>query len=439
MKSTDFDQQTFFRIDVQGSKNEKLNRIPFEECNYEGNIRRRAELKQKWKEISSEERQIFKDLRNFFTEHGYSDLPPMQKNYQVFSEEIKKRIDFDKDKKVLSLEALTNDTDIFELLHSLEDVDKIKRIYRYQKKTSTDGINNEVAEQVRNCFTQGRELFESGKKSSTSVKPLLYFYSLTAYAYGLIVLSNPIRYSLDTLTGHHGLDYVHDEYSIKLGGDVPYGTFTDLLLSFPTGYFLDSNNTHIIKNNFNSIKKFFEIGQKVTLGSLFGYMPELSSYLNDFLGMEKRIFPVKIKNVSLGTSVGYELIIGDGKIYLDENKFDYLLRGNNEKIDGRLRYLIPQEIFLSLNLSIMQDLYGEFYLLDSPLQFSIPEIALHFLTMFAFSNIQRYDPPFWNKVLSNKINSDVSYLIYKYIAVYEKKLPYLILRLVNNVYPILKR
>ncbi|TNC78050.1 hypothetical protein FHI69_01760 [Janthinobacterium lividum] len=439
MKSTAFEQNDFFKLDALGFVNEKTNRIPFEECDYSENIKRRDELIEQWKNLSSEEKKIFKDLKNFFIEHKYENLPPAQKNYQIFSEEILKRIIFDKDKKVLSLETLTNETDIFELLHSLEDVDKIKRIYKYQKKTSTDGINNEVAEQVRNCFTQGRELFESGKKSSTSVKPLLYFYSLTAYAYGLIVLSNPIRYSLDTLTGHHGLDYVHDEYFIKLGGDVPYGTFTDLLLSFPTGYFLDSNNTHIIKNNFNSIKKIFEVGQKVTVGSLFGYMPELSSYLNDFLGIDKMIFPVKIKNVSLGTSVGYELIIGDGKIYLDEKKFDSLLNGNNEKIDGRLRYLIPQEIFLSLNLNIMQDIYGEFYLLDSPLEFSLPEIAIHFMIMFAFSNIQRYDPPFWNKVLSNKINSDVSYLIYKYFAIYEKKLPYLILRLINNVYPILKK
>jgi hypothetical protein len=439
MKSTDFDEVSFFSSNVQISKNEKLNRSPFEENDYQENIDRKNELLQKWRELSSEERKEVGDLRKFFAKNGYEDLAPNKRQYQIFKEEITQRTIFDKDKKVLSLETLTNETDIFELLHSLEDIDKIKRIYKYQKKTSTDGINNEGAEQVRNCFTQGRELFESGKQSPTSVKPLLYFYSLTAYSYGLIVLSNPIRYSLDTLTGHHGLDYIHDEYSIKLGGDVPYGTFTDLLLSFPTGYFVDLNNTHIIKNNYDSIIKFFELGQKVTLGSLFSYMPELSNYLSDFLTVEKRIFPIKIKNVSLGTSVGYELIIGDGKLYLNEAKFDALLKGKNEKIDGRLRYLIPQEIFLELNLSIMQDIYGDFYILDSPLQFSVPEIALHFLTMFAFSNIQRYDPPFWNKVLSNKINSDVSYLIYKYIAVYEKKLPYLILRLINNVYPILKR
>lgn len=252
-------------------------------------------------------------------------------------------------------------------------------------------------------------------------------------------MSNPFRYSLDTLTGHHGLDYVHDEHSIKLGGDVPYGTFTDLLLSFPASYFIDENNTHIIKNNYKSIKDFFESNNKIKLGSIFTYLPELSSYSSDFLNLAKRAFPIKIKSVSLGTVVGYELIIGDGKINLDENKFDTLIKIKNEKINGRLKYLVPMDAFSELNLTLMQDIYGEFYLIDSSLPFSIPEIILHFMIMFSFSNIQRYDPPLWSKVLNNKINSDVSYLIYKYMAIYENKLPYLILRLIGNIYPIIKK
>lgn len=439
MKSTDFNESKFFDSKIYTTKNEGINRIPFRENDYGANLKKKNELINDWKCLTTEERREAKDLRRYFTINGYEDLPPSDRYYQVFKEEIDARIIHNPGKRILLLDSITNDTDIFELLHSLEDIDKIKKIYKYQKKKSTDGINNEVAEQVRNCFTQGRELFESGKKSPTSVKPLLYFYSLTAYAYGLIVMSSPLRYSLDTLTGHHGLDYVHDEHAIKLGGDVPYGTFTDLLLSFPTSYFIDENNTHIIKNNYKSIKDFFDSNNKMKLGSIFAYLPELSGYLSDFLDLDKRAFPVKIKSVSLGTVVGYELIIGDGKIYLDENKFDTLMRTKNEKIDGRLKYLIPMSVFSELNLTLMQDIYGEFYLIDSQLPFSVPEIILHFLIMFSFSNIQRYDPPLWSKVLNNKINSDVSYLIYKYIAIYENKLPYLILRLIGNVYPIMKK
>ncbi|WP_080962611.1 YaaC family protein [Chromobacterium subtsugae] len=439
MKSTDFNEEEFFDANVHAVRNETIDRTPFLENNYKENLERKRRLIEQWKNLSSEERKDEKDLRRFFEKNGYEDLPPNKRNYQIFMEEILKRIDYDNNKKILLSELISKDTDIFELLHSLEDIDKIKKIYRYQKKTSTDGINNEVAEQVRNCFTQGRELFESGKESPTSVKPLLYFYSLTSYAYGLIVMCSPLRYSLETLTGHHGLDYVHDEYSIKLGGDVPYGTFTDLLLSFPTGYLVDSNNTHVISNNYESMKKFFEYNSKARLGAIFTYFPELSTYLSDFIGLEKRVFPVKIKSISIGNAVGYELVVGDGKVSLDEKKFDDLMLSKNEKIDGRLKYSIPVDVFSRLNLTLIQDIYGDFFLVDSPFKFSVPEIALHFMVMFSFSNIQRYDPPLWSKVLNNKINSDVSYLISKYLAVYEAKLPYLILRLVNNIYPVMQR
>ena len=205
MKSTPFEQDKFFETSTASIINEGLNRCPFEENDYEENLTAKQGLIEEWKRLSSEEKKKIKDLRRFFLEKGFEDLAPHKRNFQILNEEIKQRIKYDSNKKVLLLDSITNDTDIFELLHSLEDVDKIKRIYKYHKKTATDGINNEVAEQVKNCFTQGRELFESGKSSSTSVKPLLYFYSLTAYAYGLIIISNPIRFSLETLTGHHGL------------------------------------------------------------------------------------------------------------------------------------------------------------------------------------------------------------------------------------------
>ncbi len=60
------------------------------------------------------------------------------------------------------------------------------------------------------------------------MKPLVWFYSLTAYARAVIILNNPIRYNLDTLPGSHGLNYLPTEIKIQFGGATKQGTFSEL-------------------------------------------------------------------------------------------------------------------------------------------------------------------------------------------------------------------
>ena len=99
-----------------------------------------------------------------------------------------------------------------ELLENIENTSQIKELYRIRKRTvkrdDKSGLTTEEANKIRNCLRQGRDLYWAGKHGSLMVKPLNFFYALTAYAYAAIILNNPLRYSLENLPGSHGLNYL---------------------------------------------------------------------------------------------------------------------------------------------------------------------------------------------------------------------------------------
>lgn len=134
MKSTAFNESNFFDPNVHTTKNEGTNRTPFEENDYLANTARKNQLINDWKQLTSEERRNIKDLRRYFTLKEFEDLPSNKRNYQVLKEEINARIAYDPKKRILLLDSITNDTDIFELLHSLEDIDKIKKYTTTKRK-----------------------------------------------------------------------------------------------------------------------------------------------------------------------------------------------------------------------------------------------------------------------------------------------------------------
>lgn len=437
MKTADFKEADFFDLTVVSSTPNQT-RKPYLENDYAANIAQKRKLVDEYKNLSKEDKKKIGEIRNYFTSNSYVDLPGPERNFQMLAEEIAEQIRTTDNPLLLQVESLTQVTEIFELLHSLEDIQKLRAVYTFQKKTATNGIAEDVAQQLKHCLTQGRELFEAGKQSVTSVKPLLFFYSITAYSFGKIVLSNPIRFSLESLNGHHGLDYLHDDFSIKIGGDTPYGTFTDLFLSQPTTLFFDKDESLIRLNNQASINAFFSTNNKLKLGSLFFFIPELAPSIHNITKKYSYCKPMKIKTTIVGSGIGYEILIGDGKEELDSASFDLRLKAKSQKIDGKLKYQIGASDFQSLDLTISQDIFGNLFFVDSPLAFSMPELFIHFMILFAFSNIQRYDPPLWGKILSNHINSDVSYLISRYFSIYEQKLPYILLRQIGRNYPILK-
>src|SRR5699024_7697452 len=116
-----------------------------------------------------------------------------------------------------------------ELAESLENVNELRELYKLRKasvgSSSNAGISSDEAGRIKNCFSQGRELFLAGRNGSLMVKPLNFFYALTAYTYGIIILNNALRYRKDMLPGSHGMAYLPATIQAQFGGDCARGTF----------------------------------------------------------------------------------------------------------------------------------------------------------------------------------------------------------------------
>ena len=89
---------------------------------------------------------------------------------------------------------------------------------------------------------QGRRLLEAAQSANVLAKPLIDFYAATAYAYALIVINSPLHKGLESLKGSHGHSYNHGENSVEFGGEIPRGTFLDLLCATPVQYIYCRNN-----------------------------------------------------------------------------------------------------------------------------------------------------------------------------------------------------
>ena len=87
---------------------------------------------------------------------------------------------------------------------------------------------------------------------------------------------------------------------------------------------------------------------------------------------------------------------------------------------------------------IYQDIYGKLWYIDSAVEgVVLPEICLHFLIISALCNIMRYSPNEWNDILFNKISSEFSLLIRKYLRLFEQKFPMLVTQYLTNYIPVL--
>lgn len=89
------------------------------------------------------------------------------------------------------VEELHFSSALVELLENVENTEHIRDLYRLRKRTSgkdkKSGIGSEEATRLKNCMRQGRELYTSGLAGSLMVKPLNFFYALTAYSYVVLI------------------------------------------------------------------------------------------------------------------------------------------------------------------------------------------------------------------------------------------------------------
>ncbi len=422
------------------------NGPPFEvSIDYGVEIAKRAIAATKWKGLDpAAQKQFGNAFETFLVSEGVadlkSDLAMKAKNLHLLRKEVEVQVSNPNPLSILSVEELHFSASLLELLENIENVEHIRELYKLRKRTvgatKNAGINAREAGRLKNCMRQGRELYASGRSGSLMVKPLNFFYSLTAYAYAVVILNNPIRYTLDGLPGSHGINYLPDHIRTQFGGDMPQGTFSDLFVAFPTSI-ARNRGVDITQDNEESILAFYNTRTTVTCGTLLSMVPEIRDYYSLIMQKPSRTFPLEISAASDTRNIKWEFQIGDGETRPSQGDIANSFAGfHTVERHGKYVINIPMAEAHKIKATIYSDLRGRFWYIENPFfPILLPELCVHFLLTNAFSNIMRYSPDNWGDVLLNEVRSDVSLITRKYLSAFENKFPVLLLRALSKFYP----
>lgn len=412
---------------------------------YEAEVKKRDAATKAWATLSKDNRAEFGDkLERYLQNEGVLDLkdPTLlpSKNFYLLQREIAARVSAENLFQPLPIDELHFENALVELVENIENVSHIKELYKLRKRTvgstKNAGIATEEAGRLKNCMRQGRELYLSGKHGSLMVKPLNFFYSLTAYAYAVVILNNPIRYSLDGLPGSHGINYLPDGIKSQFGGDMPHGTFSDLFGAFPT-ISLRNHQFEITQDCKDSLLTFFKTRTTVSPGTLLSMVPELREYYKLITGRNSRAHPLELLITNDTRSVKWEFQIGDGEVRppIDgvENAFSGFTVSERH---GKIIVAVPGSDAHRIKACIYSDARGRFWYIENPFfPIILPEVCIHFLLTNSFSNIMRYSPDRWGNILLNEADSNVSLITRKYLSAFENKFPFLVLRSISRFQP----
>lgn len=414
------------------------------EPNFDALVRQKAALLEQWKVLPESERREHKSLRAFEQAQGMVDLkdPALipSKNASLLLNEVKGRVERQDPLSLLPIESLDFDDAVLELAESLENVNEIRELYRLRKTTTGEtpnsGISSEEAAKIKNCFSQGRELYLAGRNGSLMVKPLNFFYALTAYTYGIIILNNPLRYRKDMLPGSHGMSYLPANIKAQFGGDSPRGTFSDLVGAFPT-HLIKHGNVAFNIDCSQSVMGLYEKRYDVGLGTLLSMVPEMSEYYKLTTGRQSRCFPLEIVSGNDPRSVTWEFQVGNGEIRPSRSSIDAAFHGF-EVVEKFGKYVVTVSAIESAKVKalIYTDLRGNLWFVENPFgTVLLPEVAIHFLITSMFSNIMRYRPDEWGSVLLNEVSSNISLLARHYFSSFQRKFLIVVLRSISRYVP----
>lgn len=411
---------------------------------YQNIVKMRNDLAKHWASMNATERSEYKDLSEFQARSGAQDprdisLVPA-KNYSLVRAEVEKKIQSSNIILPLAIDAIDFGQSLTEIAESLENAQEIREIYKIRKLTTgtekNSGINTEEAQKIKNCFTQGRELFLSGQNGSLMVKPLNLFYALTAYSYGIIILNNPLRFRKDMLPGSHGMGYLPQTIQAQFGGDMPRGTFSDLFSSFPVHHIRVKDYEFYIDCT-NSLIEFQNTRFSVSLGTLMSMIPEVAPYYYLTTGRRSRCYPLDIATAGDPRQVIWELAIGDGEHRPSAKSIaDAFLGFSTSERHGKIIVQVPAVSAHKIMACIYTDIRGQLWFIENPFfPVILPEIAVHFLASSIFSNIMRYRPDEWGNVLLNEVPSSISLLSRHYISSLQRKFLVLVLRSISRYMP----
>lgn len=414
------------------------------DLDYDDLFLKRQEIAGSWVDLPTSEKQKYRTQLEYERDHGAPDLNDPEiipaKNLSLIRKEVKARLDSHGAINILGLDALDFGESLVELAESVENIDDIREVYRIRKlatgSSKNSGISSKEALRIKNCFTQGRELFLAGRNGSLMVKPLNFFYSFTAYAYGIIILNNPLRYRKDMLPGSHGMAYLPDSIKAQFGGDCARGTFSDLVTAFPT-HLIKTENLEFSIDCTESLIEFYKQRFDVSLGTLLSMVPEMSEYYKLTKGVHSRCFPLEIINANDPRSLIWEFHIGDGETRPPQegikeafNDFDRSER------HGKTVITVPASRAHNIKACIYTDIRGDLWYVDNPFYpVILLEVAVHFLSSSIFSNIMRYRPDEWGNVLLNDVSPSISLITRHYLSSFQRKLLVLVLRSVSRYLP----
>lgn len=414
------------------------------DVDYDAISAEKAKVLEEWKALDADAKKVFGGLPQFERGRGIIDLkdPSLipSKNTSLLLKEVRRRIDREDPLRVLAVEPLDFDDATIELAESIENVPEIRELYKLRKaavgESGNAGISADEATKIKNCFSQGRELFLAGRNGSLMVKPLNFFYALTAYTYGVIILNNPLRYRKDMLPGSHGMAYLPESIQAQFGGDSPRGTFSDLVGAFPT-HLVNFSGTSFNIDCSKSIIEFYNTRFDVKIGTLLSLIPEMSEYYQMTMGSPSRCFPLEIVSSNDPRSLTWEFQIGDGESRPPSDAVKISFDGFpvTERF-GKTIVSVPAAQASKIRATIYTDIRGKLWFIDNPFYpIILPEIAVHFLLTSMFSNIMRYRPDEWGSVLLNEVSSNISLLTRHYFSSFQRKFMLLVLRSVSRYVP----
>jgi hypothetical protein len=414
------------------------------DASYDNLVIKKARALEDWKGLGKIGQSKFKGLQDYEKQNDVGDLkdPDLipSKNTSIVLKEVKGRIDREDPLSLLGIEPLDFDDAVMELSESLENVSEIRELYKVRKtsvgESANAGISADEAKKLKNCFSQGRELFLAGRNGSLMVKPLNFFYALTAYTYGIIILNNPLRYRKDMLPGSHGMAYLPAPIQAQFGGDTARGTFSDLVSSFPT-HLVKTPSISFSIDCSNSVMELYNTRFEVSLGTLLSMIPEMSEYFELTTGQKSRCYPLEIISANDPRSVTWEFQIGNGESRPPSNCVNEAFEGFPvPERHGKIIVTIQAAKASRIKATIYTDLRGQLWFIENPFfPVILPEVAIHFLITSVFSNIMRYRPDEWGSVLLNEVSSKISLLTRHYFSSFQRKFMLLILRSASRYLP----
>lgn len=386
-------------------------------------------LSSEYDHFANDKKAQYKGKEDFITKQAGITLSSLNRNYLKLIDEINERINSTNVPELLNIDYLVDDKTVINLLTSIENEDYIKGLYKCKKLKVVSGLNTNEATILMECMKQGRSLLEAGQNADILAKPLIDFYAATAYAYALIVINSPLHKSINSLKGSHGHTYNHLKGTVDFGGDIPSGTFLDMLCAFPVAQ-IHAENTEIKYSVIDSIDVVQNNSISLSLTTLLSMVPELTDFYRRIDTKHQVVHKLNIDTSVVNSKIRYNFYIGNGISKPNKEKLEFCFKAE-QIVDNHGSYIvsIDAEQLHCISPIIYQDIRGMLWYIETPIDsLYIPEICLHYLIISALCNIMRYSPHEWSLILNNKVSPQYALLINRYIRLFEIKFPMLVVK-----------